>query len=116
MSSHPESYKQLKNNSGFVSKIQQIEEEINNHEMYFIPENKIKEVENQLKEGDIVGITTSINGLDIMHVGILVRKNNRMHLLHASSDANKVIISEETLENYLRNSKPATGIMLARPR
>jgi hypothetical protein len=66
-------------------------------------------------DGDIVGITTSIEGLDISHMGILVSKAGRIHLLHASSAAEKVVLSEETLEEYLLSSNPATGIMAARP-
>jgi hypothetical protein len=66
-------------------------------------------------EGDIIGLTTNIPGLDILHVGILVRKSKQIHLIHASSRAKKVIVSEETLESYLESRKNITGIMIARP-
>lgn len=115
MSTHPDSYLQLKNNTDFVSIISAQEKEISNRLMHYIPEDKIAEIEDLLHDGDIAGITTSVNGLDIQHVGILIRQNGRIRLLHASSLANKVILSEETLEDYLKNSKSATGIMVARP-
>lgn len=115
ISTHPESYQQLKENTDFVEKIKIQEKEITARENFFIPEEKLVEVEDKLMDGDIVGITTGIKGLDIVHVGILVRKGGRIHLMHASSAAEKVIVSEETLEEYLLNSKNATGIMVARP-
>jgi hypothetical protein len=66
-------------------------------------------------DGDIAGITTGIEGIAIQHVVILVRKEGRIHLMHASSKAEKVAVSDFTLEEYLLNSKSASGIMLARP-
>lgn len=115
MSTHPESYDQLKDSAELVQRIAQQEKDINSRQLFYIPENKIAEVEDQLMDGDIVGITTGIEGLDIAHAGILVRKAGRIHLMHASSVAEEVVISERTLEEYLLNSKSATGVMVARP-
>ena len=115
MSTHPDSYEQLKDSPALVEKIAELEKDINTRQLFYIPENKITEVEDKLMDGDIVGITTSVDGLDISHVGILVRKAGRIHLMHASSLAEEVVISEDTLENYLLKSKSATGIMVARP-
>jgi hypothetical protein len=114
MSTHPESYIQLKD-STLIPIIAKQEREISSRTMYFIPEEKLAKVENFLKDGDIAGITTTIKGMDISHVVILQRVDGRIHILHASSAANKVILSEETLEDYLLNSKMSTGIMIVRP-
>ena len=114
MSTHPESYRQLKN-AAFIPPLIKQEKEISKREMYYLPEEKLAEYENQLKDGDIAGITTSIPGLDILHVVILIRKNDRIHLLHASQTGGKVLFSEETLAEYLKNSKQGNGIMIARP-
>ena len=115
MSTHPGSYIQLKNDSSLIPLISLQEKEISKREMYFIAEDKIVEFEKLLNDGDIAGITTGIKGLDMVHVVILKRVNGRIHILHASTAANKVILSEETLEEYLKKSKSATGIMVARP-
>jgi len=66
-------------------------------------------------DGDIAGITTGIEGIAIQHVVILIRQEGRIHIMHASSKAEKVVVSDFTLEEYLLNSKSASGIMLARP-
>jgi hypothetical protein len=115
MSSHPRSYKQLTDHPELIPTITDQEKIISQRKMYYIPESRIKEVEDKLHDGDIAGITTTIGGMDISHVVILVRREGRIHILHASSMAEKVIISEETLEEYLFKSKSATGIMVARP-
>jgi hypothetical protein len=114
MSTHPESYFQLRD-SVFNHEIANREMKINTREMFFIPEEMLAEKEHLLKDGDIAGITTKIEGLDISHVVILKRINGRIHILHASTSEYKVILSEETLEEYLKKSKSATGIMVARP-
>jgi len=115
MSTHPASYKQLESNPGFVKTLSEKEQEISERQMFYLPKQKMSEYENELREGDIVGITTSIDGLDITHAGILVERDGRIHLMHASSVAEKVVISEEPLEDYLNSGSKVTGIMVARP-
>jgi hypothetical protein len=115
MSKHPDSYRQLKDSIPLVEAIAAQEKLISARKMFFIPETKIAELESKLMDGDIVGITTGIEGIAIQHVVILVRKEGRIHLMHASSKAEKVVVSETTLEEYLLNNKSASGIMLARP-
>jgi hypothetical protein len=115
MSTHPDSYPALKKNQEFISVLAKQETTISNRMTWFLPENRIAVVENKLQDGDILGITTNIEGLDISHVVIAVRLNGRVHFIHASSREMKVVISEETLEEYLLKSKMASGIMVARP-
>ena len=114
MSTHPESYKQLKSHPEFIPVIARQEKALTNKPKFYISKDRISEFENRLKPGDIIGITTSIKGMDIQHVGILVEKAGRIHLMHESSKAKKVIITENTLEDYLLHNKTATGIMVAR--
>ena len=115
MSTHPDSYMQLKESAHLVDLIAAQEKQISARKMFFVPETSIAEIESKLMDGDIVGITTSIEGIAIQHVGILIRKEGHIHLMHASSKAEKVVVSEITLEEYLLNNKSASGIMLARP-
>jgi hypothetical protein len=115
MSTHPDSYTRLKEDTSLVQAIAGQEKLISAREMFFIPETRIAELESQLKDGDIAGITTEIKGIAIQHVVILIRVDGRIHTMHASSAAEKVVISENSLEDYLLNSQSATGIMLARP-
>ncbi|HPF51909.1 MAG TPA: DUF1460 domain-containing protein [Draconibacterium sp.] len=115
MSTHPDSYKQLEGNQEFVKLIKQKEAEISLRKMFYLPKDQISKYESQLQDGDIVGLTTSVEGLDITHVGIIVHVNGQVHLMHASSKEMKVIISDQTLEDYLNGRSSVSGIMVARP-
>lgn len=115
MTTHPESYPALKNNPGFIKEIALQESEISNREAWYIPKNKLPDFEQHLQDGDILGITTNIPGMDILHVVIAIRIDGRIHLMHASQSHKKVLISDETLEQYLNSRNSTTGIMVARP-
>jgi hypothetical protein len=111
MSTHVGSYIQLKNDSTLIPGICEIEKEISSRKYLFIPKENIGNIESRLEEGMIVAITSDIKGLDIAHTGMLVVENGKIHLLHASSDAGKVMISEKTCRDYLMGNKHQTGVM-----
>jgi hypothetical protein len=115
MSRHPESYQVLKENPDLLGDLKNQEAAIAEKTVWYIPESNLKDFEEKLKDGDIVAITTQIEGLDVIHVGIVIRRDGRVRLLHASSNEMKVVVTKETLEDYLLRSKSSTGIMAARP-
>ena len=115
MSTHPESYKHLKKNPNYVTVIQEQEKAINGKSYFYLPKEDIAEFEHLLKEGDIIGLTTSIKGLDVAHVGVLVEQNGKLYLLHASQSNRKVEISDEPISSFLKPNSKNTGIMIARP-
>ena len=83
---------------------------------YYIPKDKVKDIDLYITSGDIIAITTSIKGLDISHTGIAIRKENDIYLLHASEKEKKVIISELTLHQYLKSNATQSGILVLRPK
>lgn len=115
MSTHPDSYDALKNNPSFVERISQTEKEIAQEKHVYITKEQLPKFDKELHEGDIVGITTNIAGLDIAHTGFLIRINGKIHLLHASSDLKKVVVSDVPLYDYLLAHKKQTGIIIGRP-
>jgi len=68
----------------------------------------------KIQNGDLIAVTTDIEGLDVVHAGIAVKIKKSLHLLHASQRAGKVVISGETLYRYLAQRKSRQGIMVAR--
>lgn len=114
MSTHVNSYSALQSDTALVDEIRKTENEINKREMFFIPETKIQQIEDKIQNGDLIAITTKVEGLDISHVGIAIHVNNRLHLMHASSKAKKVVISDIPLAEMLMQSKYQSGIMVAR--
>ncbi len=115
MSTHPDSYPVLRENPDLVSLIAQQEDDLSNRGMFYLKKEDVEANETDLREGDIVGITTSIAGLDIAHVGILVKKDGRIHLLNASTLVDEITISDVPLVDFLMNKNSYTGIMIARP-
>ncbi|MCL6099959.1 MAG: DUF1460 domain-containing protein [Bacteroidetes bacterium] len=116
MSTHVDSYRQLKDNPKFVDEIAAMEKQISSRKYYYVPQEKIESVEKKIESGDIIGITTNIDGLDIAHTGIAIRMDDgRIHLLHAPNVGYKVQITEKPLADYIKGNKKQTGIMVLQP-
>ena len=115
MSTHPKEYPQLVNDPEATALIKTIEDKVSSQKFFYIPSGQFESIEGQVKDGDIVTLTTSIPGIDVSHVGILLKKDGRVYLLHASSSIMKVVVSSESFAQYLAKSKKTTGVMIARP-
>ena len=116
MSTHPESYPQLKEYPERINVMQSLEREISTRDVYaMIPKAKINDYGQHMRNGDVVCFVTSINGLDVTHVGFVYKKDNVLGLIHASSAAKKVIIDPKPLQAYAENVRSTVGIMVVRP-
>lgn len=67
-----------------------------------------------IKDGDIIAITTKTPGLDVQHVGIAKLKDGGVYLIHASSAEGKVVVDTLPLAEYLRRNRSATGVRVVR--
>lgn len=114
MSSHPSSYKQLSDVSQ-LERVKETESVINARQHFFIPKQQLARVGKDVEAGDIIGITTSTEGLDIVHTGIAISTNGILKYLHAPLSRGKVQITDLSLVDYLRSHEKQTGIMVARP-
>src|SRR2546426_12226360 len=115
MSAHPEAYRQLKANPALVRKIARVEADINAREMHDLAKEKIAAARSLLMTGDIVGITTTIEGLDCAHAGLCYREAaGALRLLHAST-TRKAVTLDGGLATYPAGVSTHTGIMVARP-
>lgn len=117
MSAHPNLYPQLRDDIAMQASIKIVEDSINARcGYYMIKKENVKKIESGIKTGDLIGITTTVNGIDCSHTGIAIKlKDGRIHFMHASSAMKKVIISETPLAEYLANNAKQTGIMIYRP-
>lgn len=114
MSTHPDSYVQLKDSPERVAQITAKEKEINTRSYFYLPKEDIGACARGIKDGDIICFVTNIKGLDISHVGIAYRVGDKLTFIHASSVAKKVIVNEESLEAYTKRIKSNAGIMVIR--
>ena len=111
MSTHPGSYPLLAENPAMTEEIGRLETPYRGIEVSYIPKEKVGHGGwKEIKDGDIIAITTSIPGLDVTHIGFAYYDNGTLHLLHASSGKGKVIKDTTPLSDYLANNRHHTGI------
>lgn len=115
MSTHPESYPVLKAHPELIPLIAEQEKQLSSTEFYYFPKNNPENPLKSLHHGDIIGLTSGIDGIDINHVGIIIRKDNQFHLLHASLSGQKVVLSEGPVTDFTKPESKNSGIMIARP-
>ena len=114
MGTHPDLYPALSSQAALKA-VQKAEQELSEQVTYVLPREEVSKVENQIQNGDIIALATSIDGLDVTHTGFAFRKDNgRLHLLHASTRGS-VEISKAPLADYLQGVKGNTGIIVVRP-
>ena len=116
MTTHVDSYLPMKKNPALVEVMASIEKTWQGVEIFYIPKDKLQLSSDELKikNGDILTITTNIKGLDVVHVGFAFWREGRLHLLHASSVAKKVIEDPLSLYEYSKNKKAHTGVRAIR--
>ncbi len=113
MTTNPDRYPPLKNAAN-LRRMKSVERTISKRSLFFIPKKALRWLEDRIRDGDLIAITTNTEGLDVQHVGLAARVKNRIHLLHASSIEGKVVLSKKTLYRYLMQSRARSGIMVAR--
>lgn len=115
MSTHPQLYPALRQDTQAVRRMAEIERRLQRKTMFVIARENIARIESQLKDGDIIAIVTSKKGLDYAHTGIVVREGARARLMHASSTKKQVVL-DGYLAEVVSRVDSWTGISVARPR
>jgi len=117
MSQHPENYRQLAAHPELLREIKLTEEAINARSLKYLPMQKLEAAEPLLQTGDIVGVTTTAQGIDIAHTGLCIRdKQGIVHFMDASSARSKMRVTlEAEISKCLNWSPRLTGVMIARP-
>jgi hypothetical protein len=117
MSRHPEKYRQLKAHPELIPAIRLTEDKINARSLKYLPLDKIKAAEPLLQTGDIVGVCTTEEGIDIAHTGLCIKdEQGIVHFMDASSSRrNMKVTLESDISTCLNWSRKLTGVMFARP-
>lgn len=113
MTSNRAKYPHLKEDSALIA-IKEAEEQLSAMQHYYVPKEELLSCSEKIRNGDLIALVTSIDGLDVEHVGIAVYLQSELHLMHASSLSKKVEISKGSLDELLRNKSSCNGIMVAR--
>ena len=116
MTSHVDSYLPMKKNPELVQEMAAHEKNWQGTVVSYIPKEKLNLSPEELKimDGDVLAMVTNIKGLDIVHVGFAFWKGGKLHLLHASSSAKKVIEDPKTQYESSKNTKAHIGVRAIR--
>ncbi|HPU28852.1 MAG TPA: DUF1460 domain-containing protein [Syntrophorhabdaceae bacterium] len=87
--------------------------DIKEREINYITIKDSKAIKDRLKTGDYIGIYTGTKGLDVSHVGIVIKKENALIFRHASSRADAMAVIDEDFESYMEGKE---GIIILRPK
>ncbi len=113
MTRNRDRYRQLGSDEYF-GEVGKIEEKLTACDFFYVNQSDIEKMEDKVQNGDLIAITSTVDGLDIAHVTIALHQNNRLHIIHASSSLDRVVISEEPLAEYIKKNKSQDGIMIGR--
>lgn len=115
MSTHPADYLVLKEFPGLIPAIALQEKALSEKGFYYFPKNDFPNLYRNLQNGDIIALTSTIDGVDVNHVGIIIKKENEFYLLHAPLSGKKVLVSDGPITDFLKPASKNSGIMIARP-
>jgi hypothetical protein len=113
MTRHREDYPALGMEKSYRDMVA-IERRLSGRLLHRIPKAALGQLKSMVESGDLIALTTGIEGLDVVHVGLAVYLKGRIHLLHASEVEKRVVISDLTLHQYISRRKMMTGIMVGR--
>jgi hypothetical protein len=83
-------------------------------EIKYVPSGVIDDlILDRLNTGDYAGIYSNADGLDVSHVGIIIRKGDSIYLRHASSQKEVRKVVDQDFRVYIVG-KP--GVIILRPR
>ena len=111
MSQNRDKYPALADDENF-NLIRVREDSFRGHKYPYIKKSAVQGA--QLRDGDIVMLTSNVKGLDISHVGFITIVDGKPHLLHASSKSGRVEVSSLPLHDYLKKQLSVNGIRVIR--
>jgi hypothetical protein len=114
MSTHPESYAQLKA-AGFVERIVATEKSLTHRGFYAVPRDKVPGIARKLRNGDIIGTVTSMKGIDVSHTGLIVVQDGVPKFLHAPLSGGHVQLADGSIADHVSRNRSVSGIIVARP-
>lgn len=115
MSTHHTAYPALVESPHFLPTIASHEADLNQDTVYMVPKALVDATYAYLQTGDILAIGTSVKGLDYAHLGLAIKADDgTVHLLHASSTAGCVILTDASLKDYLMGVTRHSGVTVLR--
>jgi len=115
MSGHRDKYPALADSATY-ERICSVENGFRNHRFAYIKTLNLnsREVKDALREGDILAFVSNLKDLDVTHLGIVVKEDGQLKVLHASSSEGRVMISERPLADFVKRNRNWIGVRVYR--
>jgi hypothetical protein len=114
MSTHPEAYRQLANPE-YLMAVREAEHRLSGLTRFRIPEGEIQTWMSWIQNGDIIAVTSTVEGLDVAHTGLAYWQGSELHLLHAPLVGEVVEVSRLPLAERILRLGGQDGIRVVRP-
>lgn len=115
MTSNRDKYPALADSANYA-RIRSIESGYRLHRFPYIKTVDLgnKEIKAAFHDGDVVALVSSLKNLDVTHMGIIVRQDGELYLLHASSKDGKVEVSDRPLSDFMKRNRQWVGVRVFR--
>ena len=115
MSKHRDAYPALKDSTAF-EQIRNHEIGYRSHRFPYIKKTDLnsKETINTFKSGDMIGMVTKTESLDVSHLGVVLKENGKLYFINASMSGKKVQIEKNTFAQYLDKIRSNIGVRVFR--
>ena len=118
MTEHVKFYPMLVKHPEWIDDIKNMEKNITGWRVPYVPKAELENTSvfrDAIRDGDILGLLTSRDGLDTSHLGIAIWHKDGLHLLNASSLHHKVVEERMTLYQYMQKQPRQIGFRVVRP-
>lgn len=118
MSTHPDSYVQLKDDPIEQACIRETEQRFRAVRQRYYSKQKaafFRHTTSPIHDGDVLALVTNVSGLDVSHLGFAVWVDDELHLLNASMRQGSVVLDAQPLRDYLLGRRSCLGIEAWRP-
>ena len=112
MSSHRDRYPALQSSDRF--ECIRAREQGRRIQQHYLPLASLEAARPSLQSGDIFAVATRVGGLDVSHMGVLVREGSRLDAIHAAPG--RGVMRSRSFIRYLSSVPDAIGAVIVRPR
>jgi hypothetical protein len=114
MSRNRDLYARFAGNDSLFQGIRRMEDSLATLDRWYIPQGMIRSIYPSLQAGDVVATSTTVEGLDVSHSGLVFENpQGGIGFLHASTK-NGVTVADD-LADYVMSNSATFGIVVARP-
>lgn len=117
MTSAWRSYRYLVHNRNLLPGMAEIQRRVSALPVYYIPRANVAATEKRLRTGDVIAIVSADRSGYTSHVGMVIKRPDGMHFLHATSSRSKgrKVVLDGRISQYLKRSADHIGIIVYRP-